>query len=89
MDQAKFSLAQGGLLCSRCFGKDTKARSIFRGTTATLLHIQKNDFCVNLNLGMNPQIKKELEVILNSFINFHLEKELKSQRVLNELTVPV
>ena len=89
LDQAKFSLAQGGLLCSRCFGKDSKARSIFRGTTATLLHIQKNDFCVNLNLGMNPQIKKELEVILNSFINFHLEKELKSQRVLNDLAVPV
>ena len=34
---------------------------------------------------MNPQIKKELNIILNAFLNFHLEKELKSQKVLNKL----
>jgi len=86
MGQAKFSVSQGGLLCPKCAFKDPKARSIFRGTVATLLHIQKNDFSANLNLGMNPEIKKELEIILNSFIQFHLGKELKSQRVLDDLT---
>jgi recombinational DNA repair protein (RecF pathway) len=40
-------------------------------------------------LGMNPQIKKELELILNAFLNFHLERELKSQRVLNKLAIAV
>jgi recombinational DNA repair protein (RecF pathway) len=34
---------------------------------------------------MNPQIKKELEIILNAFLNFHLEKELKSQKVMNKM----
>jgi len=86
MGQAKFSVSQGGLLCPKCAFKDPKARSIFRGTVATLVHIQKNDFSANLNLGMNPEIKKELEIILNSFIQFHLGKELKSQRVLDDLT---
>jgi recombinational DNA repair protein (RecF pathway) len=38
---------------------------------------------------MNPQIKRELETILNAFLNFHLEKELKSQKVLNKLAVAV
>jgi len=85
MGQSRFSLILGGLLCPRCFSKDTTSRSIFRGTVATILHIEKNDFRVNLNLGINPQIKKELEVILNAFLNFHLEKELKSQKVLNKL----
>ncbi len=89
LGQSKFSLTLGGLLCSRCSGKDLGARTIFRGTVASILHIEKNDFRVNLNLGLNPQIKRELDVILSAFLNFHLEKELKSQRVLNKLTVAV
>jgi len=89
LGQSKFSLVLGGLLCSRCCHKDLKARSIFRGTVASILHIEKNDFKNNLNLGMNPQIKKELDVILNAFLNFHLERELKSQKVLNKLAVVV
>lgn len=87
--QSKFSLILGGLLCPSCYTKDIKARLVFRGTVASILHIQRNDFKNNLNLGMNPQIKRELATILNAFLNFHLEKELKSQRVLNKLgTVP-
>jgi DNA repair protein RecO (recombination protein O) len=89
MGQSKFSLSLGGLLCPRCLNKDIRGRSIFRGTIASILHIERNDFRNNLNLGMNPDIKKELEVILNAFINFHLEKELKSQKVINKLAVAV
>jgi len=89
MGQSKFSLGLGGLLCPKCSYKDTSSRSIFRGTVASILHIEKNDFKTDLNLGMNPQIKKELEVILNAFLNFHLEKELKSQKVLNKLELAV
>jgi len=91
LGQGKFSLLRGGLLCERCYGKDMSARSIFRGTIASVLHIERNDLRNNLNLGLNPQIKRELDMILNSFINFHLEKELKSQRVINKIEnfVPV
>lgn len=85
LGQSKFSLSLGGLLCERCYPKDPSARCIFRGTVASILYIEKNDFRSNLNLGLNPQIKKELELILNAFLNFHLEKELKSQKVLNKL----
>lgn len=82
---AKFSLKQGGLLCNQCFRKDPIARSIFLGTIASILYIEKNDFKNLLNLGMNPQIKKELDIILNSFLTFHLEKDFKAQRVLDQM----
>lgn len=85
LGQSKFSLNLGGLLCDGCFHKDTAARPIFRGSIASILHIEKNDFRSNLNLGMNPQIKKELDFILNTFLNFHLERQLNSQRVLERL----
>lgn len=89
LGQAKFSLSLGGLLCARCSPKDPAGRSIFRGTVASILHIEKNDFRNNLNLGMNPEIKKELDIILNAFLNFHLEKELKSQKVMNKMAVAI
>lgn len=89
LGQSKFSLALGGLLCAGCYKKDQSSRSIFRGTVASILHIERNDIKTNLNLGMNPQIKRELELILNAFLNFHLERELKSQKVLNKLSVAV
>lgn len=83
--ESKFSTSLGGLLCLKCLKKDSSARQIFRGTIATVLYIQKNDFKTNLNLGLNPQIKKELEIIVNAFLNFHLEKQLKSEQIINKL----
>jgi DNA repair protein RecO (recombination protein O) len=87
LGQSKFSLSLGGLLCPKCSFKDLSARAIFRGTIASILHIERNDFKTNLNLGLNPQIKKELEIILNAFFNFHLERELKSQKSINKMAV--
>lgn len=83
--QSKFSLMRGGLLCPACFHKDLKSRPIFRGTIATILYIEKNDFRSNLTLGMNYEVKKELGLILDAFLNFHLEREFKSQKVLNKI----
>lgn len=85
MGQSKFSVALGGLLCMSCVHKDLKSRLIFRGTVASILHIEKNEFNNTLNLGMNPQIKKELDFVLNSFLSFHLGKKLKSVGVMNSL----
>ncbi|MCX5710462.1 MAG: DNA repair protein RecO [Candidatus Omnitrophica bacterium] len=85
LGQARFSLSLGGLLCEKCQRRDLGSRAIFRGTVATILHIERSEFKVALNLGMNPQIKKELEIILNAFLNFHLERELKSQKVINKM----
>lgn len=89
LGESRFSLMLGGLLCPRCCHKDMSSRSIFRGTVATILYIERNDFKANLNLGINPQIKRELDLMLNAFLNFHLERELKSQKVLNKLAVAV
>jgi DNA repair protein RecO (recombination protein O) len=87
--QSRFSLSLGGLLCAHCAPKDAASRSIFRGTVATVLHIERSNFAASLNLGMNPQIKKELDLILNAFLNFHLGRELKSQKLINKLEVTV
>jgi DNA repair protein RecO (recombination protein O) len=83
--RCRFSLRLGGLLCQHCAGKDTASRTIFRGTVASILHIEKNELAHGLKLGLNPQIKKELELVLDSFLEFHLEKKLKTQDILLKL----
>lgn len=72
--QAKFSLKLGGLLCERCLRKDLKSRIVYRGTVASILYIEKNDFESVLRLGMNQAIKKELHQILDAFLEFHLPR---------------
>ncbi|MCM8792151.1 MAG: DNA repair protein RecO [Candidatus Omnitrophica bacterium] len=84
--QARFSVNLGGLICSNCQKKDIKARPVYRGTVATILHIEKNNLANNLNLGINPQIKRELDYILDTFFEFHLEKKLKSEKLAIDLT---
>jgi len=83
--QGKFSIELGGLICPGCFKKDLRARSIFRGTIATILYIEKCDLANNLRLGINPQIKRELDSMLSAFIEFHIDKKIKSQNVLDSL----
>lgn len=85
MGQSRFSILLGGLLCEQCSSKDFKARSIFRGTVASILHIERSLFKNALMLGMNPQIKRELDFVLNSFLDFHLGKKLKSESVVDAL----
>jgi DNA repair protein RecO (recombination protein O) len=76
--QAKFSLKFGGLLCERCLSKDLKSRIVYRGTVASILYIEKNEFDKVLCLGMNQAIKKELNQILDAFLEFHLDKRLSN-----------
>ncbi|MFA5362665.1 MAG: DNA repair protein RecO [Candidatus Omnitrophota bacterium] len=86
LGQAKFSMRFGGLLCERCSAKDAAARAILKGTIATILFIERNDFKNTLTLGMNFEVKKEIDLILDLFIRFHIEKDLKSQKVLKNIT---
>ncbi|MBL7081113.1 MAG: DNA repair protein RecO [Candidatus Omnitrophica bacterium] len=70
---AKFSLKLGGLICERCRLRDYQARNIFRGSIASILYIERNNFESALRLGMNWEIKKELERIVNAFLEFHVK----------------
>jgi DNA repair protein RecO (recombination protein O) len=82
---ACFSNRFGGLLCDTCRAKDNKAESIFAGTIATILFLQKSNWPDSLRLHILPFVEKQLSEIIFSFLNFHLEKKFKSLKMLNEL----
>ncbi|MBU2541301.1 MAG: DNA repair protein RecO [Candidatus Omnitrophica bacterium] len=78
-----FSSSRGGLLCEKCLEKDRASRLIYRGTIASITYIQNNEIDNNLRLGLNTLIKKELSTLLNKFLKYHLEKELKSSSYIS------
>ncbi len=80
--KARFSLPMGGLICLDCPVNETSVHAISPGTVASVLHIERNDWPGALRLGLSEAGRKELKFILNNFLVFHLERQLKSARFL-------
>lgn len=73
-----FSSSLGGFVCERCKFRDRNIQPVLKGTVASLVHIQKTPCQESLRLGIAYSIKKELNLILDSFLTFHLERKLKT-----------
>ena len=80
--QARFSLNQGGLICSQCESVDHNATLISPGAVASILHIERSDWPQCLRLTLSEPVKKELKYVLNNFLVFHLERRLKTTKYL-------
>ncbi len=78
--QTRFSMILGGLVCDICRQLQGDAALISRGTVASIIHIEKNEWGKSLQLGLSATIKRELKYVLNNFLVFHLEKNLRSAR---------
>lgn len=84
--EAYFSHARGGLLCSRCLFHDKHAEQILQGTVATILYVERSSWQNCLRLNMLTPVRKQLDKVLDCFIQFHVGKILKSTKVIREFT---
>lgn len=80
--KASFSHKLGGLICKNCSGNDRLVMPISKGTIASILHIEKSNWQESLRLGISLGIRKELNTILNNFLSFHLEKQIKPLKLI-------
>ncbi|MFH0754884.1 MAG: DNA repair protein RecO, partial [Candidatus Omnitrophota bacterium] len=81
--RVKFSVRQGGLVCSWCDGKDFSLTPVSPGAVASLLYVENHSWAQCLKLTLAPSVKRELKIILNNFLIFHLEKNIKSAKYLD------
>lgn len=81
-DSVRFSRQLGGLLCGNCKNNDTSATMISKGAVASILHVEQSHWPSVLRLGFSLPIKKELKYVLNNFLVFHLEKQIKTEKYL-------
>ena len=79
---ARFSVHKGGLVCPACGPRDTESLAVSPGALATLLYIEKKPWEQCLKLTMPLGIRKEIKDILNNFLIFHLEKNIRSSKYL-------
>ncbi|MBF0330573.1 MAG: DNA repair protein RecO [Candidatus Omnitrophica bacterium] len=80
--RAKFNIRKGGLVCIRCEGRDLSLTPVSAGAVASLLYVEKHSWAQCLKLALEPSVKRELKHILNNFLIYHLEKNIKSARYL-------
>lgn len=80
--KARFSLKSGGLICPECPTHETDFTTISKGTIASMLHIEQNEWLKSLRLGLTKTVRKELKYILNNFLVYHLGRKIKTAKYL-------
>jgi DNA repair protein RecO len=82
---AKFSVTQGGLICKDCFKSDEHAHAIMQGTVKFIEHIRALPFEKVARIKVANAVGKELESTLRKFLDFHIERRLRSLEFIKEI----
>jgi len=79
-----FSAASGGMLCSIC-QKTRYCQPVSASTLNVLRLLQSDDYETFKSLETNESLSAELNRIIRNYIQFLLEKEVKSAAFLNDV----
>ncbi len=84
--------AQGGFLCARCGPAQAQARAVSLNAQKVLRYLQTHGAEDVRALNVGPATHSEIESLLRGYLEFTLERELKSaaflQRLRREMTSP-
>ncbi len=80
-----FSAAQGGVLCPRCGGGLPGAQKISVEALKYLRHFQRSTFPEAQRARPGPEVREETEKVIQMYITYLLERELKSPRFLKQV----
>lgn len=81
----RFSLRHGGLLCKACLDTDRMAVSILPGTVKFMEHIRSSTFDRAAMVKVSSEVGRELETILRRFLDYHIERRLKTVQFIKEI----
>ncbi|MBI4974752.1 MAG: DNA repair protein RecO [Candidatus Omnitrophica bacterium] len=81
----KFSIHHGGLVCRTCVDKARDARPILPGTVKFIEHIRSSPFEKVERVKVAAKVGEELEAILRKFLDYHIERRLKTVEFLKEI----
>lgn len=83
--KVQFDLKRGGLLCQTCASRSTGYTSLTKGTVKQLLWADKGDLSQAGRIRFTTQAIKEGLEFLETFVPYHLGKELRSLKFLREI----
>ncbi len=80
-----FSMSEGGVLCPRC-GEDAPfTRPVSMTALKYLRHLQRSPYAEAMRAEPTPEVRAEMELLLNSYLTFLLERGLNSPGFLREV----
>lgn len=83
--EARFSLRDGGLICKKCLDTDRQAVSILPGTIRFMEHVRSTPFEKAARIKVSEDVGRELERILRRFLDFHIERRLKTLHFIKSI----
>jgi DNA repair protein RecO (recombination protein O) len=81
----RFDVTQGGLLCPRCGAEVPGARPVSLSAQKVLRYLASHDREAIAQLGIRDATHREMEDLLHAFLQYTLERELKSTAFLRRL----
>jgi DNA repair protein RecO (recombination protein O) len=84
-DAAKFSVRHGGVICKPCLGSDINARQMMAGTVKFMEHIRNFPFEKLERVKVAQSVGRELESVLRNFLDYHIERRLKTLKFIREV----
>jgi len=81
----RFSLRHGGLICKTCAATDRESVPMLPGTVKFIELVRTLPFDKVSRVKVTREIGKELEGLLRKFLNYHIERRLKTVDFLREI----
>lgn len=81
----RFAPAAGGVLCGECPAEGEQVLRLSRGALETMRHLLEGDIRRVHVIKIGPELAKELDLAIGSYISARLERRLKSREFLNTL----
>ena len=69
-----------GCCAPKCSVSDNYSAAVLKGTVASILHMEENNWENSLRLSLSGKIKEEFNTILQNFMEFHLQVRPRSKR---------
>lgn len=80
-----FAVERGALLCQACASQENKLAVFSRGTLEVLKSLYRFQVTKLQQLKVPEALKKELNQLLRAYLEYHLEKRLKTTEFLDRL----
>jgi len=80
-----FSASGGGMLCPNCAHTEPVVQPLSVNALKVMRLLQDGDYTTAFRLRLTPELSQELERVLQGYISYLLERELKSTEFLDRL----
>lgn len=85
--QTRFSASAGGIVCGKCAAGVEDSMAISAGVYSGLLHLQSVDIEKLARFKLSHALSKELKTAMYYYLEYFLEKRLKSQDFLEHVII--